>query len=77
MHMIFISPTFYKNKKPKDLEYVFILLIYHLIHVFFYFSGAYCKKYTVLIKKVKKKMVTYFCTLNIRTWYSNYTFLAA
>jgi len=28
-----------------------ILLIYHLINVFFDFPGAYCTKYTVLIKK--------------------------
>jgi len=27
-----------------------ILLIYHLINVYFYFPGAYSRKYTVLIK---------------------------
>jgi len=29
-----------------------ILLIYHLINVFFDFPGADCRKYTVLIKKL-------------------------
>ena len=28
-----------------------ILLLYHLINVYFYFPGAYSRKYTVLIKK--------------------------
>jgi len=29
-----------------------ILLIYHLINVYFYFPGAYSRKYTVLIKAI-------------------------
>ena len=29
-----------------------ILLIYYLINVFFYFPGAYCRTYTVLIDKL-------------------------
>jgi len=36
-----------------------ILLIYHLIHVFFDFPGDYCRNYTVLIQ-FEKKMVTLF-----------------
>ena len=28
-----------------------ILMIYHLVNVFFYFPGAYSRKYTVLIKQ--------------------------
>jgi len=48
-----------------------ILLIYHLINVFSDFSGAYCRKYTVLINKI------IFCTLNIRTLYNKVLFLAA
>jgi len=31
------------------MNMVVLLLIYHLINVFFYFLGAYCRKYTVLI----------------------------
>jgi len=31
-----------------------ILLIYHLINVFFDFPGAYCRKYTVLIQNLFK-----------------------
>jgi len=34
-----------------------ILLIYHLIIVFFYFPGAYCRKYTFIIVNYFK-MVT-------------------
>jgi len=38
-----------------------ILLIYHLINVFFDFPGTYSRKYTVLIKHFL--MVTYFLAL--------------
>ena len=57
-----------------------ILLIYHLINVFFDFPGAYSRKYTVLIKNFFLNGNVLFCTLNIRTLYNNYVkvlFLAA
>jgi len=57
-----------------------ILLIYHLINVFFDFPGAYSRKYTVLIKTFFLNGNVLFCTLNIRTLYNNYVkvlFLAA
>ena len=42
-----IKVTFY----PENHTFPFlILLIYHLINVFFYFPGAYSRKYTAVIK---------------------------
>jgi len=40
------------------MDMFLILLIYHLINVSFDFPGAYCRKYTVLMKKFLFKMVT-------------------
>ena len=63
MHMIFNSPTFYKNVKTDkshilsgkthtfQMNMLLILLNYDSINVFFYFPRAYCTKYTVLNKQ--------------------------
>jgi len=49
-----------------------ILLIYHLINVFFDFPGAYSRKYTVLTKIIFFKWKRICCTLNIRSLHNNY-----
>jgi len=48
-----------------------ILLIYLLMNVFFYFTGAYSRKYIVLIKNNNLNCNVFFCTLSIRKVYNN------
>ena len=83
MYCLFKKKT-YKTDKSHILSgkiHIFhmnILLIYHLINDFI--PGAYCRKFTILIKNIYFKMVSTFYTLNISTLYNNYVkvlFLAA
>ena len=52
---IYIKPikvTFYPEKSTFHMNMFLILLIYNVTNVFFYFPGAYCRKYTVRINKI-------------------------
>ena len=51
MNCLIKKSRFIRKTDTLHMNMFLILLIYHLINVFFDFPGAYSRKYTVLLKK--------------------------